>query len=260
MGLFNFFKKKEQVAAKNQNKVLIAMPMYNSGDTFDFYKTIDCLKNTWKCEVADINEEKFFNIDGELVAVMVMPHEIPGDEIKATAQYAYNWPTAEEDLQNHNTHLIVTVMSGKGSDYERFKILTKVLASILETSNCIGVYQGKQSLLTPKEQYLEIAEALKIDKVPIDIWIYLGIRNSDQGVSIYTYGLQSFGKLEMEIINSKVEIEEIHSFLSNICAYVIDSDVTFRNGETLGYAANQKVKLTISKGVFVDGETIKIAL
>jgi hypothetical protein len=41
---------------------------------------------------------------------------------------------------------------------------------------------------------------------------------------------------------------------------VIDSDVTFNNGETFGYTAEQKIKITKSKGKFVEGETLKLAL
>ena len=236
------------------------MPMFNNSETFDFNKVVDYLKNNWKCKISDINDDKILTVDGEMVALMTMPAQIPWDDIKGTAQYAYNWLTAEKDLENHNSHIIVTIMSSNKSDLERFKILTKVLSSILVTSNCIGVYQGAQSLLIPKDQYIESAEALKTDKVPLDIWIYLGIRKSDQGNTLYTYGLRTFDKLEMEIINSKLEIEEIHSFLSNICSYIINNNIVFRNGETLGYTADQKVKLTVSKGVFLDGQTLKLEM
>src|SRR5690606_41872309 len=84
---------------------------------------------------------------------------------------------------------------------ERFKLLSKVLHSILITSNSIGIYQGSQSLLIPKEQYIESSESLKVGQTPIDLWIYIGLRKSEEGNSLYTYGLNEFEKSEMEIIN-----------------------------------------------------------
>ncbi|MFY7735053.1 MAG: DUF4261 domain-containing protein, partial [Bacteroidia bacterium] len=238
MGLFDFFKKKEQPEEAKKNNILLAMPMLNNGESFELEKVSDYLKSNWDTPISDIYGEKgtvTFSIQGETVALATVPVQIPFGDIQGTAQYAYNWTSAEKDLVNHNSHIIVTVMSSKNNTLERFKILTKVLSSIVATTNCIGVYQGSQSLLIPREQYLDSAEALKSNQIPLDLWIYIGLRKSENGNSAYTYGLKEFDKLEMEFINTNLDLEEIYSFLSNICAYVINSNVTFKSGETLGY-------------------------
>ena len=72
--------------------------------------------------------------------------------------------------------------------------------------------------------------------------------------------MTAFGKQEIEIINSKLSLEELYEFVANIATYVIDSDVTLKSGQTLGYTEDQKVKITSSKGVFVDGESLKLVL
>lgn len=263
MGLFDFFKKKEQSEETKKRNILLAMPMFNNGETFELDKVSDYLKTNWNTPISDINGENgtvTFSIQGETVALATMPVQIPFGDIQGTAQYAYNWTTAEKDLENHNSHIIVTVMSSKNTTLERFKILTKVLSSIVATTNCIGVYQGSQSLLIPRKQYLDSAEALNSNQIPLDLWIYIGLRKSENGNSAYTYGLTAFDKLEMEFINVKLDLEEMHSFLSNICAYVINSNVTFKSGETLGYTAEQKIKITKSKGQFVEGQTLKLEI
>ncbi|THU38503.1 DUF4261 domain-containing protein [Niastella caeni] len=38
------------------------------------------------------------------------------------------------------------------------------------------------------------------------------------------------------------------------------SDVNFKDGETIGYTEDQKIKITSSKGVFVDGESFKLEM
>jgi hypothetical protein len=142
-----------------------------------------------------------------------MPAPIPDGDIHGTADYAYNWPTAKEDLKNHNTHVIVTLLSSESSHLERFQVFTKVLASILATTQSLGVYYGTQSLLIPRDEYLESAEALHEEKIPLTLWIYIGIRKSGAESSLYTYGLKSFDKLEIEIINSKENLGELYDFL-----------------------------------------------
>lgn len=62
------------------------------------------------------------------------------------------------------------------------------------------------------------------------------------------------------MIDSALPLEELYSFLVNICSYVIGSDVVFHHGETLGYTAEQKINITSSKGILVDGETLKLEM
>ncbi|MGX7667597.1 DUF4261 domain-containing protein [Flavobacterium pedocola] len=263
MGLFDLFKKKNQQKENTDNNILLAMPMFNNNETLEFNKVIDYLKNNWNSNVSNIsgdNATGSFSIEGETIIIANMPAQIPWGDIQGTAQYSYNWVSAEQDLENHNSHAIVSILSSNTSEFERFKILTKVLSSILATSNAIGIYQGSQSLLIPKEQYLESAEALKSDQIPLDLWVYIGLREGEHGNSAYTYGLNAFNKLEMEFINAKLDLEEMYGFLSNISAYVINSDITFKSGETLGYTAEQKIKISKSKGQFVEGQTLKLEI
>lgn len=259
MKLLDFFKKREN----KTNKIILAMPMFNDSKTFELDHVLDCLRDNWNVNVSNVDAESetaVFSVQGETVALAAMPFQVPWDDIQGAAQYSYNWTTAEKDLEKHNAHAIVTIVSNNTNESERFKILTMVLSSILATSDCIGVYQGTQSLLIPKNQYLESAKALKSDQIPIDLWVYIGLRKTEDGNSVYTYGVKAFNKLEMEFINAESDLEEMYDFLSNICAYVINNDVTFKSGETLGYTAEQKVKITKSKGHFVEGESLKLEL
>lgn len=263
MGLFKKKEKKEQKEQIPKSNVLLAMPMFNNGETFDLDKVIAYLLSDWGIEVTDIEGSSgtvSFSVEGEMVVLGTVAAPIPWGDIEGAAQYAYNWSTATEDLKDHALHILVTILSGNTSDKVRFGILTKVLTAILATSNCIGVYQGSQSLLIPRDQYLDSAEALKSDLVPLDLWIYIGIRRGEQGNSAYSYGLKAFDKLEMEFINAPLDMRELHTYLSHICGYVINSDVTFKNGETLGFTAEQKIKIIQSKGVFVEGESFKLEL
>ncbi len=261
MGLFK--KKKEQEVAEEskKNRVLLAMPMFNNKETFELDKVIAYLKSDWGIDVSDVNGTEgtiTFSMEGEVVVLSTMPVQIPWGDIQQTAQYAYNWQTAEEDLKDHNSHMIVTLLSGNNTAVSRFGTLTKVLTAILATTDCIGIYQGSQCLLTPKDQYLDSAEALKSGQIPLHLWVYIGLRRGEKTNSGYTYGLTAFDKLEMEFINAPLDLMELHSFLSHIGAYVVNSDVTFKSGETLGYTEDQKIRITQSKGTLVEGESFKL--
>lgn len=281
MGLFDMFKKKKPEASSAQpnqgnskipkdfksksaegiSPTILAMPLYKNGNTLDFSKMLNVLKTKWGLEdkeSEDAENRKVFKIGENMVALMSMPAPVPWSDIEGTAKFAYNWPTAAEELKDHDSHVIVTILPSRDSQFNRFKLLTKILDSILESSDAIGIYQGGQTLLTPKAQYIDIAQALKKDMLPINLWVYIGLRPGEKGRSGYTYGLTSFGKHEMEFVNTPLEFAEINDFLLNISAYVLQSDVVFKSGETLGYTQDQKIRITKTKGEFVAGEVYKL--
>jgi hypothetical protein len=263
MGLFDFFRKKEHSVDKQSNKILLAMPMFNNGNGYHLDDIIANLESYWNLSITEINGDNntaVFKVDGEMVALGYMPVQIPWSDIEGTAQYAYNWQNATEALKDHNAHAIVSVMAGNKTTVERFRILSKVLSAILLTSNAIGIYQGNQSLLIPKSQYLDNIDELKEDGMPVTLWVYLGLRKSEKGNSLYTYGLTDFGKQEIEVINSKLELEELFDCVANIVAYLIGCGVTLKSGETIGNTEEQKIQITSSKGVFVDGHSLKLEI
>lgn len=239
------------------------MPLFKNGESINIKAVVEHLNSYWGLAVTDINDRdttSVFSIDGQMVAVAFMDAPIPGNDIADTAAYAYNWPDALDALKDYTGHAIVSVMgSGPKNTVERYKIMSKLLASILATTNAAGVYKGNQTLLIPREQYLEQVEDLKTDDIPVLLWVYIGVRKDATGNSVYTYGLKEFGKQEMEIVESKSDITEIAGFLSSITAYIIGSNVTLRNGETVGFSADQKIKITESKGKFLEGQTLKLA-
>jgi len=261
MGLFNLFKKKEE--AQEKNNILLAMPLFTGGNRYDLKLIINSLTTDWNLAVSNIegnDETAVLKIDGEVVAIAFLDVPIPWEDLETAANYAYNWSNAMDDIRKINSHAIVSVMSETKSKFERYQILSKVLYSILKTSDCIGIYQGSQTLLIPKNQYLEYFQTLKDSQAPVPLWIYIGIRKADSKNSLYTFGLKDFNKKEIEIIDSQLDIEQIYNFLMNICAYVIQSNINFTNGETLGYTQDQKINITCSKGIFVDEETLKLEM
>ena len=205
------------------------------------------------------NSSIAFKIDNEMVTIAHMPFPIPSGDILETAEYAYNWQSVLDDTKEHKSHLIVSIIQGGDDQIKRFKIFTQVLCPLLRTTHSIGVYKGNQSLLISKEEYLNEAALMNNDYLPLNLWIYFGLRSNDNGNSGYTYGLKEFNKIEIEILNSLKSLDEIRSFLFNMAHYVLEGDVTFKDGQTCGLSAGEKIAISLSKGKFIEGETFKLA-
>ncbi|RYY99328.1 MAG: DUF4261 domain-containing protein [Chitinophagaceae bacterium] len=263
MAFFDRFKKKLPPRAAPEAKLLLAMPLFRNGDRYGLSAVIGHLRGHWGLDVSGHegdDDAAVLTIGDNTVALAYLPAPVPPLEIEALAPYAYNWPGVAAELDGHSGHALLSVMGDAGSPLARYRLLSMLLHSVLATSAAVGVYQGRQSLLLPRDQYLESAPGLAENKVPVDLWLYIGLQSTATGNSIYTVGMGEFGKPELEVIDSKRELEELYHFIVNICAYVIVNDVALRNGETLGYTADQKIRITLSEGRFVEGETLKLAM
>lgn len=67
------------------------------------------------------------------------------------------------------------------------------------------------------------------------------------------------GYKEIEIYsNINSDINELYMLIAEITGYVINNNVELHNGETIGFTAEQKLKITESKEIALDGITLKI--
>lgn len=238
------------------------MIMLEDNSPFKLRLFLDDIKETCEYKVGKPSGDEnaaTLNIDGELVAIGSMPAPIPMGDIERTATYAYNWENAVEDVKEHKAHLIVSLMQGSDNIVKRYKIFTSVICSLLRTNNAIGVYKGNQSLLIRKDDYLHEADKMCDEWYPLNLWIYFGLRHENDKNSGYTYGLKEFNKRELEIVGSMRELADIRAFLYNMAHYVLDYNVEFRDGQTCGLSESEKIGITLSSGVFVDGKTFKMA-
>lgn len=99
---------------------------------------------------------------------------------------------------------------------------------------------------------------MKEGGLPVYNWIWFGLYRSENGVCGYTYGMTTFGKEEMEVLDADAQPTDVQEFLSNLAAYVLEYDVTLKDGETIGFSEDDKHPITRSQGVSLPQMTLKI--
>lgn len=228
---------------------------FSSEDMFDDYEkhygAIAVEKETCEGSMS-------FLLDGETVFIIYVDVPIPLGDIEGTAKYAYNWQNALEQTKMHEAHIILSISSGSDEFIKRFKLFTNLVCSLLRTTDAIGVHIGEQSLLIRKKDYLTEAAKMLDNYLPLNLWVYFGLRTTEKGQSGYTYGLSAFAKTEMEVLYSSKTLNEIRKFLFSIAHYVLEYNVFFSDGQTCGFTQNEKIKIKLSKGHFVEGESFKL--
>jgi hypothetical protein len=247
---------------KADSRIILGMIMLEDNSPFNLRLFLDNIEGTHAYKVGKPSGDDnaaTLTIDGELVAIGSMPVPIPMGDIEGAVRYAYNWENALEEVKEHKAHLVVSIMQGSDDVIKRYKIFTSVICSLLLTNKSIGVYKGNQTLLIPKGDYLRMAEEMSAEWYPLNLWIYFGFGRDNDGNSGYTYGLKEFNKRELEIVGSARKPEDIMAFLFNMTHYILDYNVEFRDGQTCGLSESERIGISLSKGVYVEGETFKMA-
>lgn len=238
--------------------VLLSTPEF---DVNEFRTT---LKENWGIECPEDSENPrdggtavVFSENGLMATVGLMEARVPNDEAEYWANS--NFMTREQSVaaaKNHKAHLLVAVL-GKGSDpLQAGELFVKIASTCLKASNALGIYDCGTVWLP--EYYIQSAMVMKNGEFPLLDLVFVGLYQNEKGISCWTNGLSSFGKEELEVINSSQPPAEVFDLVLNISSYLLLEGAVLRNGETLGYTADQKLPITLSQGVYVEGQSLKI--
>ena len=223
------------------------------------------MKENWDIVVDeyDASEEKdddalVFEVGDMLAAVSLNNYPIPGGEAEGNAENNYMWEDAVKVAKEHRAHLMVAVLGKEEDLLEKGKLFTKMVAACCRQKYATGIYTS--GVVFEPRFYEGFADMMKEDELPIFNWVWFGLYRSEGGLNGYTYGMDVFGKEEMEVLNTDAEPEDLRDFLASLASYVLACDVTLQDGETIGFSADDKHTITRSPGVSLPEEqmTLKI--
>ena len=230
---------------------------------FDAEKYVKDLKDDWNLdydfEITQEDNTIIADYNGMIMTASLMPAPIPNNEAVEQAKTNYRWEKAVEAAEKHKAHLLVSVInSGDVDNIEGAKHYVKLLANATKQEGCLGI--NILGTVIHPQMYYDFAKLYdENDDFPIENIVYIGLYGDENNtVSGYTYGLEQFGKKELEIIKSLEEAEEVYNFLVSISDYIITSNVVLNDGETIGFSEEQKIQISVSEGIALDGETIKL--
>ena len=233
---------------------------------WDKAQFIQDMKEKWDITVDeyDASEEKdddalVFEVGDMLGAVSLSTSPIPGGEAEANAENNYMWEDAVKIAREHRAHIMVAVLGKEKDLLEKGKLFTKMLAACCRQKYATGVYTS--GVVFEPRFYGGFADMLKEDELPIFNWIWFGLYRNENGMNGYTYGMDVFGKDEMEVLGTDANPNQLRDFLASLVSYVLENDVELHDGETIGFAADDKHTITRSPGVSLpeDQMTLKIS-
>jgi len=189
---------------------------------------------------------------------MNMP--IPYGDLEEPCKASFIWPTASQDLLSHTSHYVVSVTEC-GGPLETAAAITRLVAAILTACDgAIGVYNGNAGLVASSKFYQEQAIQLLTNDHPLLIW--MGVRLAKMtygGTCGHTVGLSSLGNCEIEVPSSKLSANELAPKLYDMALYMLTNGATVKEGDTVGYSMNEKIRVTYGRSEFgLEGRVMRL--
>lgn len=206
--------------------------------------------------IKDKSSEALIVKQGKLFAIVGYNPRRLSENLEMAAYDNYMWEGAQA-AQNYKANITITIMGRKGDLMQRAMLFAKVTAACCSLKSASAVYIN--DVLVQKDFYVNAASVIKEYELPLDCWIWFGIHKTKKGYSAYTYGLEAFGKDELEVLDADCDPNQLRNFLYDVAENIIKNDLTFNDGDIIGFSAEDEHAITRSEGVALPGrQTLKI--
>lgn len=221
------------------------------------------LETRWKIKINKKTANDgivIFSNDKYRIVILSVDAEIPSDEIENVCKLSHLWKDAQEHASKHQSHIILSVSTDVADLVELNMQFTRIAASVLRNTKSIGIYLGNQSLISPSEYYIKIADNMSNDDLPLANWIYFGLRENNTKRNGFTIGLKEFGFREIEFSESDKSFDEIYKILYDLAHHVLLSRQPLKKGETFDLSTTEKISLESRQGEFRDTESMHVVV
>ncbi|WP_317383386.1 DUF4261 domain-containing protein [Anaerobiospirillum succiniciproducens] len=207
--------------------------------------------------IKDKSSEALIVKQGKLFSIVGYNPRRLSENLEMAAYDNYMWEGAQAAPQNYKANITITIMGRKGDLMQRAMLFAKVTAACCSLKSASAVYIN--DVLVQKDFYINAASLIKENELPLDCWIWFGIHKTKKGYSAYTYGLEAFGKDELEVLDADCDPNQLRNFLYDVAENIIKNDLTFKDGDIIGFSAEDEHAITRSEGVALRGlQTLKI--
>lgn len=251
-------RKKKWDEVDEQNAVRVGSVLLKDAE-IDFDALSDALIQAF--DVTDENctrdaQTLVFSLESNMISVALMDTPVPDGEAEFYAEGNFLWREAVETTKQHQAHLLVAVLNREANAIEAACFFTDTVNLCSMETKALGIYTT--GTVYEPSFYNEWAGKLRNGEMPLPLWVYVGLVRDENGLSGYTYGLTLFGRLELEIIGTSRSHEELYNFLYGVCEGILSEGMYFHDGETLSFTSDQRLTITKSKAVYVEGDSFKI--
>ena len=193
----------------------------------------------------------------ETVFVALVPAPVPNREADEGAQFSVSSLGTGWKLPEHSAHLIVAApFSDSRPAVDRLSRFTSLLASVVKSSDAVGVYWGNAGATHDPEFFVSVARDREV-AARIMLWTGLSIAREEDGrLSLLSLGMKQLALPDLLLIASNsAEDDALETFFSFL-AYIADRGVPLPEGDTFGRTAEERLPVCYIDSFINPGEKV----
>jgi Domain of unknown function (DUF4261) len=195
--------------------------------------------------------------NGFLMSAILINLPIPAEELQFPCETATGWDDACEQMNRMSAHLIVTAMGADGGRKSQTFYLSAMLQAVTAQSNSPGVYVGGASSVWSREQLETATLQSTLERPPWLLWLGIkGQKESNGTLSILTIGMPEFGLMNIEVQKSTSDSGSTIEIVAAFADYLLSEGATVRNGETVGFSEDQKIRVSYAPSMLDHSQTV----
>jgi hypothetical protein len=179
-----------------------------------------------------------FKVGESEVYVPMLP-AFPWSDLEPLAKNAWHWKEAEEQLRNHQAHILVTLRLGPEDPLEHAMLLSKVTSAIVAAQECLGIHWQGPAISSPASFRRAVKKAVEGGSYPLLSWINFAVKKDASGTTIVTQGMEELGHKEMEMIALPGDDTAIE-YAITLCNQVLKKGPLLRHGDIIGRIAGER--------------------
>lgn len=221
----------------------------------DFRALLPALRKDWGFVVdsSQLGDKKITLYSGGLtVVVQYVNYPVAPAEVRSAAEGAWLWGTAREEAPRHQAQLTLAVVGAGQAPVTVYKAYTRVAAALLENTRAYGIYLPRHYLLHSRDFFLEAARQMDRDELPLYCWVYFGMFQLDGLSCAYTYGLDDFGMLDLEIVRTPKSLAEAHAVLYDAAREALRSGKPWQEGAVVESVDGEKFLLRRVRSPYIE--------
>ena len=227
-----------------------------SGFEFDYESFRVQFFDDWKIEIAE--DPEHYHYEFLLGDVQIAMLTVPTKEENALAGCAmnYEWAGSQEAVEAHRGHVQVGILNCE-NPLRRYVLFTMIVSSMMKQDGVIGLYRYPK--VYRGADFVEQAEVLKKEDIPATLWVHVGVHQDEEGFwNCYTYGMEDFGKEDMEILHCKSGLLDMYQFMWQVVRWLIPGDQVLTPDQGIQVSPNEICRITRSEAVAFDGMSLKL--
>ena len=185
------------------------------------------------------------------VAVALKSEPIAEADLEEACEAAWWWEQAAEKLALHRAHLLVSLAPTGEAPVARHLRLSRVVAVLLAQCEAAGVYWPNAGIVHEPQSFAEQAADLSPESIHPALWIDMHIiPNDDETYSLYTVGLEAFGRKEIEIAGTSHEPSAVYELCADVIRYLLASGEEIEDGGVISRSDEEQIEVRYGPSMF----------